>query len=129
MFSNKKLYSRVVQSSYPFSNSSLSCGNLAGRSHSTSEKDMIISLCCVLGETEVQTEMRCQSSLASLWKAASRSLPIQCSFHRSCNASPKHCFVSKNAEYPGEVSLSELPELALDGLDWACINLINLGKA
>lgn len=65
----------------PFSNYSSSCGTLTGRSHYASEKVVFISLCGVLGETEVLSETRFRCSLVLLWKAENRSLPIQCSFH------------------------------------------------
>lgn len=61
---------------YPFSNYSSSCGTLTGRSHHASEKVVLINLCCVLGETEVPTEMRFRSSLVLLWKAEESPNPV-----------------------------------------------------
>lgn len=119
MFSNHKLYSKVVHYNSYFSNSSLPCAHWWVSWCFRGGRDS--GLCCVLGETEVQTEMRFQSSLAWLWKAEGRSLPHQCSLH-SVIMPPLN-----TALFPGEVSLSELPELGLD--EWACINLTNLGKA
>lgn len=106
----KKIYSGVVCSNCPFSNSSLSV-SLSRVSLIVLPEGQDWELMLYIWETGTDW-----NDISVHWPGyrKPRAVVSQCSFHQSCNASSKHCLVSKHAESPGEVRLSEFPESLLD---------------